>query len=132
MKLHHTAIWVNDLEKIREYYMKHFGATSNDMYTNQTTGFRSYFLTFESGGKLEVMSREDIPDNLNDIIGKQHKGYIHLAFMVNSNDEVDAKARELQEAGYPVLRGPRVTGDGYYEFETIDPEGNRLEVLYID
>jgi len=132
MKLHHTAIWVNDLQKIREYYMNHFGATSNEMYVNPTTGFQSYFVTFPSGGQLEIMHRDDIPDNLNDIIGKQHKGYIHLAFMVNSNEEVDAKARELQDAGYPVLRGPRVTGDGYYEFETIDPEGNRLEVLYID
>lgn len=132
MKLHHTAIWVNDLEKIREYYMNHFRATSNDMYINPNTGFKSYFLTFESGGQLEIMYRSDIPDNKNDIIGKQHKGYIHLAFMVNSNNEVDAKAKELQEAGYPVLRGPRVTGDGYYEFETVDPEGNRLEVLYKD
>jgi Glyoxalase/Bleomycin resistance protein/Dioxygenase superfamily. len=26
MKLHHAAIWVTDLEKEKEYYVKHFGA----------------------------------------------------------------------------------------------------------
>lgn len=27
-----------------------------------------------------------------------------------------------------ILRNPRKTGDGYYEFETLDPDNNRLEV----
>jgi lactoylglutathione lyase len=128
MELHHTAIWVNDLEKIKVYYIQFFHATSNNKYTNPDTGFASYFLSFESGSKLEIMYRTDIPDNANDTI-KQYKGYIHLAFCVDSREEVEAKAKELQEAGYPILRGPRLTGDGYYEFETLDPEWNRLEVM---
>lgn len=131
MKLHHTAIWVNDLALIRDYYIDHFGAKSNDLYENSQTGFRSYFLTFSSGSQLEIMHREGIPDNLNDNI-RQYKGYIHLAFAVNTKEEVDKKAQELSESGYQILRGPRITGDGYYEFETVDPEGNRLEVLYRD
>ena len=129
MNLHHIAIWVNNLEKIKCYYITYFGATSNKLYVNKATGFNSYFLSFKSGSQLEVMYRPDIPDNINDTI-QQYKGYIHLSFMVNSREEVDAKAKELQEAGYPILRGPRVTGDGYYEFETLDPENNRLEVMF--
>ncbi|WP_029904346.1 VOC family protein [Prevotella sp. 10(H)] len=129
MLLHHVAIWVSDLEKIKEYYVNHFGATANELYTNKTTGFRSYFLTFASGSQLEVMHRDDIPDNANNTI-TQYKGYIHLAFAVNSAEEVDNKLEELKAAGYPILRGPRVTGDGYYEFETLDPENNRLEVIF--
>jgi lactoylglutathione lyase len=43
-------------------------------------------------------------------------------------EEVDAKAMELKENGYSILSGPRKTGDGYYEFETLDPDNNRLEV----
>jgi len=112
MNLHHIAIWVNNLEKIKSYYITYFGATSNELYVNKATGFSSYFLSFKSGSQLEVMYRPDIPDNINDTI-QQYKGYIHLSFMVNSREEVDAKAKELQEAGYPILRGPRVTGDGY-------------------
>lgn len=129
MKLHHVAIWVSDLEKIKDYYIKYFGAISNDIYINKTTGFNSYFLTFESGSQIEIMYRPDIPDNMNDVVGKQHKGLIHLSFTVKTKEEVDQKAKELQEAGFPILRGPRVTGDGYYEFESVDPENNRLEVM---
>lgn len=128
MRLHHVAIWVNDLEKIKDYYIKYFGATSNELYMNKTNGFSSYFLTFNSGAQLEIMNRPDIPDNANDSI-KQYKGIIHLAFSVNSKEEVNAKAQQLQADGYKVLRGPRITGDGYYEFESIDPENNRLEVI---
>ena len=34
----------------------------------------------------------------------------------------------LREAGYPVLNGPRTTGDGYYESVVSDPEGNQIEI----
>lgn len=128
MQLHHTAIWVSNLEKIKAYYIKFFQATSNQKYVNPDTGFTSYFLSFESGSQLEIMHRADIPENANDTV-KQHKGYIHLSFLMDSREAVEAKAKELQEAGYPILRGPRLTGDGYYEFETLDPEWNRLEVM---
>lgn len=109
--------------------MKHFGASSNELYINQATGFSSYFLRFESESQIEIMHRSDIPGNMNDTL-KQHLGYIHLAIEVATEEEVDEKAKELSQAGYPILRGPRVTGDGYYEFETLDPEGNRLEIIY--
>lgn len=129
VRIHHIAIWANDIEKLRDYYITHFGAKSNDIYINKMTGFRSYFLSFASGCQIEIMHRADISENKNDTI-KQYQGYIHLALEVSSRDEVDNKAKELQEAGYPILRGPRITGDGYYEFETLDPENNRLEIIF--
>ena len=129
MRIHHIAIWVSDIEKMKNYYVDFFGARSNQIYINASTGFSSYFLRFDSGSQIEIMHRADISENLNDTI-KQYKGYIHLAMEVDSKKEVDNKLKELSDAGYPILRGPRVTGDGYYEFETLDPEGNRLEVIY--
>lgn len=69
----------------------------------------------------------NIPSNLNDTIIKQHKGIIHLAFGVDTM-EVENKAKELQVDGFKILSGPRLTGDGYFEFETLDPDNNRLEV----
>lgn len=128
MILEHVAIWVNDLENIKNYYEEYFGAESNNIYKNERTNFSSYFLIFSSGARLEIMHRSDIPDNLNDSINTQYKGIIHLAFAVDTTAEVDEKANQLSNAGYQILRGPRKTGDGYYEFETIDPENNRLEV----
>jgi lactoylglutathione lyase len=129
MILDHAAIWTSDLETLREYYMTYFGATSNAKYTNEKKQFQSYFLSFGSGARLEIMSRPDIPANLNDTALSQHLGIIHLAFGVETMEEVNAKATELKDAGYPILSGPRRTGDGGYEFETLDPDGNRLEVV---
>ena len=128
MTLEHVAIWTDRIEDLKKYYSNYFGGVANSKYTNETKQFQSYFLTFRSGARLELMSMPNIPDNTNDRILKQHKGIIHLAFGVDSMKEVDQKAIELEEAGYPILNGPRKTGDGYYEFETLDPDNNRLEV----
>lgn len=126
--LEHAAIWTDNLERLKAYYIKYFQAISNNKYTNPNKGFESYFLSFESGARLEIMSMPGIPGNRNDTIKAQHQGIIHLAFGVNSIGEVDAKAKELQQDGFSILSGPRTTGDGYYEFETLDPDNNRLEV----
>jgi lactoylglutathione lyase len=128
MTLEHVAIWTNQLEVLRDYYCRYFGGISNEKYINSTKGFESYFLTFESGARLELMSMPHIPSNANDTVGKQHLGLIHLAFGVDTVEEVNQKATELRANGFEILSGPRRTGDGYYEFETLDPDNNRLEV----
>ncbi|WP_194778419.1 VOC family protein [Pararhodonellum marinum] len=130
MTLEHVALWTDDLEKQKMYYCRFFDGKSNSLYHNPQTGFRSYFLTFEGGARLEIMQKTDIPPNLNDRKTKQHLGLIHLAFGAASKDEVDGKAKELLDEGFEILRGPRTTGDGYYEFETLDPDGNRIEVTF--
>ncbi len=128
MILEHVAIWTDKLEELKDYYIKYFGGSSNEKYTNGEKQFHSYFLSFKSGARLEIMSMPGIPDNKNDRVITQHKGIIHLAFGVDTINEVDEKARQLQTDGFQILSGPRKTGDGYYEFETLDPDNNRLEV----
>ena len=128
MTLEHVAIWTDKLEALKDYYSKYFGGTPNDKYTNEKNQFHSYFLTFKSGARLEIMTMANIPCNLNDTIIKQHKGIIHLAFGVDTKMEVEEKARQLEGDGFKILSGPRKTGDGYYEFETLDPDNNRIEV----
>jgi lactoylglutathione lyase len=128
MTLEHVAIWTNQLETLKEYYIKYFGGKSNNKYSNSSKDFHSYFLSFESGARLELMYMPAIPANQNDTIKKQHLGIIHLAFGVKTIQEVEEKATQLQADGFPVLSGPRKTGDGYYEFETLDPDNNRIEV----
>ena len=128
MTLEHVAIWTRQLETLKDFYIRYFGATSNEKYTNVQKQFQSYFLSFESGARLEIMTRPDIPENANDTVMAQYLGIIHLAFEVKTMAEVDQKAEELKAAGFPILSGPRKTGDGYWEFETLDPDKNRLEV----
>ena len=131
MTLEHVAIWTNQLETLKEYYVKYFQGNPNNKYNNSSKNFHSYFLSFASGARLELMTMPAIPGNQNDTIQKQHLGIIHLAFGVDTIQEVEEKARQLQADGFPILSGPRKTGDGYYEFETLDPDNNRIEVTAI-
>ena len=128
MTLEHVAIWTDNLERLKNYYGRYFDGVSNEKYTNTGKQFESYFLHFASGARLELMKMPGIPANTNDTIQAQHKGIIHLAFGVDTMEQVDEKAAELAKDGYQILSGPRKTGDGYYEFETLDPDNNRLEV----
>ena len=128
MILEHIAIWTNQLEELKDYYSHYFGGQPNKKYTNEKKEFHSYFLTFSSGAKLEIMSKPNIPENKNDTVKAQHQGIIHIAFGVDTIQEVDDKAKQLINDGFQILSGPRKTGDGQYEFETLDPDNNRLEV----
>lgn len=130
MTLEHVAIWTEDLEKLKVYYQKYFDGQANELYINPKTGFQSYFIAFSGGARLELMQKQGIPINLNDRKSAQHLGIIHLAFGTLSKEAVEKKAEELKNAGFEILRGPRTTGDGYYEFETLDPDGNRIEVIF--
>jgi lactoylglutathione lyase len=128
MTIDHIAIWTDNLEILKEYYLKYFMGTASNKYVNDITGFSSYFISFKSGTRLEIMSKPGIPDNMNDTVMAQHKGIIHIAFGADTMVEVVLKAEQLRAEGYKIVSGPRKTGDGYYEFETLDPDNNRLEV----
>ena len=125
MKIEHIAMYVNDLEQTKDFFVRFFGATSNDGYHNKTTGFRSYFLTFEDGARLEIMNKPDVKNVEKHLAST---GYIHIAFSVGSREKVDQITSQLKEAGYRVISGPRVTGDGYYESCILDLEGNQVEI----
>ena len=131
MTLDHVAIWTSHLEMLKDYYVSYFNGRANEKYINRETGFESYFVSFGSGTRLEIMQRPGIPENLNDPVHNQHLGIIHLAFGMDDIESVIRKSKELEKAGFRILRGPRKTGDGYFEFETLDPDNNRIEVTTV-
>ena len=100
MVIEHTALYVSELETARDFFVKYFGAVSNDGYHNQKTGFRSYFLTFEGGSRLEIMTRPDIT--------RQDKppyrtGWAHIAFSAGSREAVDDIAQGRVWSGKEAL-----------------------------
>ena len=125
MKIEHVAMYVNDLEAMRDFFVRYFDAVSNEGYHNVRTDFRSYFLSFSDGARLEIMNRPDMSD---DDKALARTGYIHLAFSVGSLENVDALTKRLKADGYEVVSGPRATGDGYYESCILGPEGNQIEI----
>lgn len=125
MNIEHIAMYVNDLEKTKDFFIKYFGAKANEGYHNKTTDFRSYFLTFDSGTRLEIMNKPGMSDDEKQLA---RTGYVHMAFSVGSQEAVDRLTAEMQADGYKVVSGPRTTGDGYYESCVIGIEGNQIEI----
>lgn len=125
MRIEHVAMYVVDLEKARQFFEKYLGGTSNEIYHNRTTDFRSYFISFDDGARLEVMTKPEITD---DEKGFARTGFIHVAFSVGSKERVDSLTAELKVDGYEVISGPRTTGDGYYESCIVAIESNQIEI----
>lgn len=129
MKVEHVAIWTTRLEVLKDFYATHFSAqAAAPKYVNPKRQFESFFLTFPDGGaRLEIMRVPDLAGPPQGH-GASSVGYAHIAISVGSKQAVDDITAALQQAGVPVLDGPRVTGDGYYETLVLDPDGNRVEI----
>ena len=125
MRIEHIALYVNDLEAAKSFFGRYFEARAGELYHNATTGFRSYFLSFSDGARLEIMNKPGMSDIEKPLA---RTGYIHLAFSVGSRDAVDALTAQLAADGFEVVSGPRTTGDGYYESCVIALEGNQIEI----
>lgn len=126
MRIEHIALWTDHLERAREFYTRYFGGQANARYVNEAKQFSSYFLTFDSGARLELMHKPTLQG------ANQHQnaftGYVHLAFSTGSKERVDILTEQLRRDGYPVVGEPRTTGDGYYESVVADPDGNLVEI----
>ena len=107
------------------FFERYLGASANKGYHNKMTGFRSYFLTFDDGARLEIMNRPGMDDPEKTL---NRTGLIHIAFSVGSKEKVDELTRLLESDGYEVISGPRTTGDGYYESCVVSIEGNQIEI----
>jgi lactoylglutathione lyase len=127
MHVEHVALWTADLERARDFYTRWFGARAGEPYHNPRTGFRSYFLSFDQGPRLELMQMPGIPANANDV-DRQALGLIHFAVSLGSTDAVNDLTARLRATGHRVVSEPRRTGDGYHESCVLDPDGNRIEL----
>ena len=125
MHIEHIAMYVNDLENARSFFLKYFGAVSNEGYHNPNTDFRSYFLSFDHGARLEIMNKPQMSDTEKEL---NRTGYVHLAFSLGSKAAVDELTERLKQDGYDVVSGPRTTGDGYYESCIVGIEENLVEI----
>ncbi len=127
MKISHVAIWAEDLDCLKEFYVRYFGAKAGEKYRNDAKGFESYFLGFDSGARLEIMHMASVSRNATDS-DRPRTGLAHFAVSVGSRRRVDELTAVLKSDGYRIVGGPRDTGDGYYESVVLDAEGNRVEI----
>lgn len=129
MRIEHVAIYVNNIEVEKNFFVKYFGATAGEKYTNFRNDFTSYFLTFDNGSRLEIMTRTSSVDPKKD---RYRTGYHHIAICVGDRKDVDDMMKKFDAEGVIVVSGARTTGDGYYEAVVVDPEGNEIEIIAED
>lgn len=126
MNIHHTGIFVSDLEETKIFFEKYFGLIAGEKYHNPAKKFSSYMLSSASGtSKIEIMTRPDVTERLDKNI---HTGIHHISFAINSDIAVDTLAAKLAADGYEILDGPRKTGDGFYECCIRGFEGILIEI----
>jgi lactoylglutathione lyase len=124
-KIEHVAMYCQNLETIKDFYEKYCGCKSGTKYTNATKGFESYFLSFEDGSRLEIMSKTSVNESINP---RELMELTHLAISVGSKENVDKLTKTIESDGYEVVGQPKTTGDGYYERIILDPELKRIEI----
>ena len=126
MKIEHVAVWAKDPEKMKEFYVRFFDGKASDIYHNPNTGFSSYFITFQTGTRLEIMNKPNLTYNEGN--ASLTARYAHLAFAVGSKEKVEALTEKMRNNACLVISEPRTTGDGYFESCVADPEGNPVEI----
>jgi lactoylglutathione lyase len=127
VRIDHIALWTTDLDRATQFYVGYFGATAGSKYVNAAKGFESRFLAFREGARIEVMTTSKLSPVVLEP-GAQRMGFTHVAISVGSERLVDELTQRLRNDGFPILDGPRRTGDGYYESVALDPDGNRVEI----
>lgn len=125
MRIEHIAMYVNDLEAARDFFIRYLSGKADGGYHNQSSGFRSYFISFDDGARLEIMKKPEMTDPKKEM---NRTGYAHIAFSVGSKENVDRVTERLKADGYQVISGPRTTGDGYYESCILAVEDNQIEI----
>lgn len=103
MRIHHIAIWTFRLEEMKKFYIRYFKGTSNEKYVNPQKGFESYFIRFDCGADLELMSRTDVQ---NTPIGENRLGLTHFAFALDSKEEVLELTESCEVPDIPSAENP--------------------------
>lgn len=127
MKIEHLAIYVKDLEESKKFYIKYFKAKANEKYVNSKTNFQSYFLSFDDGARLEIMTSPSI-SNVTNNVTLNYIGLAHFSVALGSKEDVLSLTETFRVDGYLILSEPRTTGDGYFESVISDPDGNKIEL----
>lgn len=126
MRIAHIGMYVSELETTRDFFVRYFGAIAGEIRCNKKNGLRTCFVSFDDGTKVELMNLPQMDDRKKTLV---RMGYIHIAISVGGRGKVDILTERLYEAGYEVLGGPRVNGDGYYESTVLGPEDNQIEII---
>ena len=93
MRIDHIAMYVTDLEKAKDFFVKYFNAAADENYHNKQTGFRSYFLSFDDGARLEIMTNPQMTMGEKAL---DRTGYIHIHFLLHKTTRFTHTDRKVR------------------------------------
>lgn len=126
MHISHIALWTKDLERAKDFWVSNFSAQVNELYeSKRRESFKSYFITLDSGPKIELMTIKDLVESRTAC--ESLVGWNHLAISLGSKELVDEFASKFEKLGL-LISSPRLTGDHYYEAVVMDYDGNHVEI----
>jgi lactoylglutathione lyase len=97
MRIEHVAVWTRDSDRLKAFYERYFKATAGPKYFNPVRQLETYFLSFQSGARLEIMSKANLSAGQMD---NQTCGWTHIALLVGTPQDVDHKADFLRNEGW--------------------------------
>ena len=128
--VHHVIITVNELARSRPFYaalMPRLGYSGSwDAEGAPVIGW------FGAGGSFWV--KQAGARYLGERFSKDRVGLCEVAFRAESRDQVDALARDVEGFGGTILDPPREYAHyspGYYSVFFADPDGIKLELVYL-
>lgn len=126
MELHHIAFWTEDIERLCAFYVKHWNGKV--LFKHQSGDFRCVFIEIMASVKVEIMTRSNIADE-----GQSERvGYSHFSIEVGSRDEVNRITEYCICEGIRLTKTKEQYDDGFYESAFADPDGNIIEIAYVD
>ena len=126
MRLHHVAFWTRRIDVLEDFYARHLGGKV--LFRHAIGNFRCTFMSLDDSVKIELMSRTELGDpDLTERIG-----YSHLSLEVDSKARVDQLTETFRAAGIPIEKDKEQYDDGFYESSIRDPDGNVIEIAFVD
>lgn len=126
MKLQHIAFWTNDIGRAIRFYQQHF--QGKVLFSHTDGDFSCTFISICNSVRLELMHKPGLPEEqLGDRVG-----YSHLSLDVGSRTEVNRLTDYFLTQGVPLEKCKVQYDDGYYESSVFDPDGNIIELAFVD
>jgi lactoylglutathione lyase len=126
MKLHHIAFWTKDIDTLVDFYKKHF--SGQVLFSHQAGDFKCTFIKICSNITIEFMTRT----NLTDTGRPEATGYSHFSIEVESKEEVDILTDYFIAEKVHLEKVKEQYDDGFYERSVLDPDGNIIEIAFVD
>ncbi len=128
--LGHVDLVCRDLERSLVFYAAVFGPLGLEapFLVEGERGEQIHYLRFPAAGSGSLGLRQALVEQEFELYAP---GLHHLAFAVESHDDVDGVHERVLEAGGEVLHAPRFWPQyhpAYYATFFLDPDGFRLEV----